>query len=308
MQEFINAYKEKNQWVNVTRQSASETRYLGKKFSIAPRDLREVLPPLQRSKVRVNDPYIFLILVFPVYDKKTHTLAPTELDIFLFEDTLITIHEDKLLALREFEKLIEKNTAYRNTFLKQHPHVMLTEILDKIYESLFPMLTHMSNNINEMALEIFNNHDKKFVSQILTVKRNIISFRKAMSTHKRTLKNLLQIILQHNKKTGSFAIQLNETIEHTREIWDELENYDYTITAIYDSHESLNARRLNLVMRTLTIFSVIVFPLTLFAAIFGMNTKYMPIVNNPHGFWIILGLMFVSALSMLFLFKHKRWL
>lgn len=308
MREFICSYEGKNQWVNVTRPGLKETRELKKSFSLHPHDLQEVLPPLQRSKVRIQPSYIFLILVFPVYNRETREITPTELDIFLLKDTIITVHEDKLLALRELEKHIEKNSEERESFLKQDPFEILTQILDQIYESLFPMLTHMSNDINEMATQIFNDHDQKLVANILTVKRNIIAFRKAINTHKRTLKNLAQIIETKNIKNVSARFRLSETIEHTREIWDELENYDYTITAIYESHESLNARRLNLVMRTLTIFSVIVFPLTLLAAIFGMNTINMPLVKDPYGFWIILGLMIVGALGMLLVFKRKKWL
>ena len=46
----------------------------------------------------------------------------------------------------------------------------------------------------------------------------------------------------------------------------------------------------------------------LVAAIFGMNTSSMPIVDSPHGFWIIIGLMLTGTLSMLAFFRWKKWL
>ena len=61
-------------------------------------------------------------------------------------------------------------------------------------------------------------------------------------------------------------------------------------------------------MKVLTMFAVVVFPLTLLAAIFGMNTKYLPIVGTEHDFWIILTIMIIGTIFMLILFKRKRWL
>jgi zinc transporter len=53
---------------------------------------------------------------------------------------------------------------------------------------------------------------------------------------------------------------------------------------------------------------VIVFPLTLLAAIFGMDTPGMPLANHPYGFWIILTSMLFSALGLLWFFEKKKWL
>jgi len=62
------------------------------------------------------------------------------------------------------------------------------------------------------------------------------------------------------------------------------------------------------IMKTLTVFSVIVFPLTLLAAIFGMNVAEMPLVNLPYGFWWIIVVMLLGAMGMLLFFERKRWL
>jgi Mg2+ and Co2+ transporter CorA len=46
----------------------------------------------------------------------------------------------------------------------------------------------------------------------------------------------------------------------------------------------------------------------LFAALFSMNTKGTPIVDHPHGFWIVFGIMAVIMLIMLRYFKKRDWL
>ncbi|MBU4375137.1 magnesium and cobalt transport protein CorA, partial [Patescibacteria group bacterium] len=67
--------------------------------------------------------------------------------------------------------------------------------------------------------------------------------------------------------------------------------------------------RLSDIMKTLTIFSVIVFPLTLLAAIFGMNIMGgMPFTESKDGFWIIIAIMLLGCFCMLLFFKKKKWL
>ena len=88
-----------------------------------------------------------------------------------------------------------------------------------------------------------------------------------------------------------------------------LENYKDTINAVHETHESLMSHRQTEIMKTLTVISVIVFPLTLFAAIFGMNTmNAMPWLNSKYDFWYVIIFMILGASFMLLIFKKKRWL
>ena len=68
------------------------------------------------------------------------------------------------------------------------------------------------------------------------------------------------------------SVQFRRIINLSKDLWIQLENHMATIAALQQTNESLISFRLNDIMKTLTIFSVIVFPLTLLAAIFGMNT------------------------------------
>jgi magnesium transporter len=62
-------------------------------------------------------------------------------------------------------------------------------------------------------------------------------------------------------------------------------------------------------MRVLTIIAFVTFPLMLFAALFGMsNMVSMPIVGTKGDFWIIVGLMLISAFVLLWYFRRKKWL
>jgi magnesium transporter len=67
------------------------------------------------------------------------------------------------------------------------------------------------------------------------------------------------------------------------------------------------SHRHNDVLRVLTVFSVILLPLTLIASLFGMNVIY-PGEGTHEAFWVIVALMFAVVGGLLGFFRYKRWL
>ena len=70
---------------------------------------------------------------------------------------------------------------------------------------------------------------------------------------------------------------------------------------------SVQGHRLNEVMKTLTIFSVVFIPLTFLAGIYGMNFENMPELRSPYGYFILLGVMLIVTIISIVIFKRKKW-
>jgi len=297
-------------WLNIVNASEKEIDYLRKKFKFNGLDLTDAYAHrhAQRPKLNISPNYFFLVILFPVYNRKTREIIPAEIDIFATKDHLITIHYGQLKPLIDFFNNCNENKAEKEIYLNESPAMLLYEILERIYVSLFPMLDHISIDINNIEKNIFAGKEREMVKEILVVKRNIVYFRKIMQIHRLILQKLIApkiTFFDPEKETGLYYQDL---IDHTQNIWDILENYQQTIDALEDTNSSLVSFKLNDIMRTLTIFSVIVFPLTLMAAIFGMNVSHMPIAGNPFDFWKILSLMMLASLCMFLYFRHKRWI
>ena len=65
---------------------------------------------------------------------------------------------------------------------------------------------------------------------------------------------------------------------------------------------------LNQVIKIFTVVTVVFMPPTLIASIYGMNFTHMPELEWVGGYPFALGLMIVSSLLILWIFKRKRWL
>lgn len=296
-------------WLNITNASENEISYLRKKFKFDQLDLTDSYAHkhAQRPKINIRPNYLFIIFLFPVYQRKTREITPAEVDIFITKDHLITLHYNQIEPLRDFFQLCQADTIEKNMYLNDGSLMLLYEILDRLYVSQFPMLDHVSLDISNIEKNIFAGKEREMVKEILVVKRNIVFFRQIMQAHRNVL---IKMIKNQARTNGNIKISnyFNDLIDHTHNIWDLLENYQQTINALEDTNSSLVSFKLNDIIRTLTIFSVIVFPLTLMASIFGMNAKYMPIIGNDLDFWKILGIMAIASLCMFFYFRHKKWI
>lgn len=131
--------------------------------------------------------------------------------------------------------------------------------------------------------------------------------RQALQSHANVISRLISAS-KERFPIGELQPYFDQLVEQTREIWDLLEVQKETINALYETNASLIDFRINEIMKTQTIFSVIVFPLTLFAALFSMSTRDMSLVDHPHSFWIILSIMLLATTGMLAFFKKKKWI
>ena len=85
-------------------------------------------------------------------------------------------------------------------------------------------------------------------------------------------------------------------------------SYRAVATELRDTNNSLLSTSQNEVMKTLTVVTFIVFPLSLIAGLFQMNVPGTPLSNNPDGFWIVVGIMVCVSGLLAWFTIHRKWL
>ncbi len=61
-------------------------------------------------------------------------------------------------------------------------------------------------------------------------------------------------------------------------------------------------------MKKLTSWAAIILVPSLIAGVYGMNFAILPLARHPSGFWLMLGLMFVSVVVLYVYFKRHDWI
>ena len=89
-------------WVNVTKPEKPELDYLAKEFKFHPLDIEDCISPAQHPKLDEYSHYLFLVLIFPIYNRKTKEIVPAEIDFFIGEKYIVTVHRSELFPLMQF--------------------------------------------------------------------------------------------------------------------------------------------------------------------------------------------------------------
>ncbi|MFA6423789.1 MAG: magnesium transporter CorA family protein [Candidatus Magasanikbacteria bacterium] len=305
-----NIFEVENQgrlWVNVTHQGEKELHEIQKRFGFDESDVKESLPPFQRPKIVKREHYYFMVLHFPVFDRETFRLGFTEVDFFLSQNVLVTVHDNKLPAIEAMFNECKKNQSNLTEYFSGTAVHVLFELLSRLFDGTFPILLHVNDDINLVDRKLFTKTSGRHITEeILRLKTNIVTFRRTMQGHRTVLERLLSYA-GRELDLGSYQSYINSLREFTNEIWHILESQKESINALHETNESLLTLRTNNVMRVLTIISVTTFPLTLLATIFAIPTLGNPITNLIGGFWVVLILMLFGAVGMFTIFKKKDW-
>ena len=294
-------------WINIINAGKSEIDYLRKNynFDLAHLKMASASVSFQRPMIFKGKDYLCLVLHFPTF--KNDKIVAGEIDFFIGHGFLITAHNNNLSALSTFFNLGKKSPDSLVAYSLESSAILLYEILGHLLDSCYQLLDENSLKINEIEDLIFSGQQQEAVRQILTLRRNIVNIRRIMQNHKNILQKLLEMESSLVEKS-LIKKYYTGLIDHSKRIWEMLENQKEMVEVLNNTNESILNDRMTDIMKTLTIFSVIVFPLTLLAALFGMNAKYMPLVEGPYGFWIIVGIMLLCSFVMLIFFKKKKWL
>lgn len=294
--------------VNIRRTSKKEIQFLRDEFSITAADLNDTLPALQRPKIIVRPEYIFMVLIFPVEDMKTLSIRTAKVDLFVYPDILVIVHDDDLPPMQILRQEIEHYTeTHKRSGLS--PSNIVPWITTELYSYCMPISNRLANAIDQIEEKIFSEDlgNRKIVKDLFTIEREVVDFRKIMRSHTMIMDKLATILPDFSKgKTQNPAIQ--DMIEYPRVLWTNLEAHVEAIDTLRQTYESLSSFYLNDILKNLTIFTVVIAPMTMVASIFGMNFLNIPLKEHPHGFGLTVLFMILLSGSAFTYFKAKKWI
>lgn len=301
----------KNRWIDLVEPTSEELAKIAKKYRFHELDLEDCTQQKERPKIDEYEKYLFIILQFPAYNKKHHRFDTEQLNMFIGQDYLITIHQGKLKALNEIAETCKHSLKSRKIFFGEKPGTgyLLYEILSVLFNAIFPITDKIQISIKKIEDEIFESkraRDELF--NIMILKKNVITLRKILLPQRSVV-----AALEHKQKRflpEDLVIYFDDIVDQIESLWNILGTQKEIIESLEDTNESLLSHNINLTMRTLTVFSAIMLPLTFLTGLFGMNVKlpFIAALEDLHHFWSILAMMAIVGIVLFAIFKWKKWL
>src|ERR671936_1621941 len=294
-------------WVHLDAPTQEETSALLSRFGWHPLDLEDVLSKRQRPKIDeyADDGYLFGVLHFPVYDKAIQRLNAAELDFFFGQDYLVTLPNVELLPVTRLFRRCYEDEELRSQLFSKGSGYLLYHVLDDLFDYCFPILDKIGHKLDSIEDAMFEERAEDVVRDISNVKQEIISYRKIIKPERSTLRLLERRVERFLPE--ELELYFDDIVDSAERIWDLLDNYKEVVEALESTNESVISHRQNDVLRILTVFSVVLLPLTLITGVFGMNVHF-PGFDTAAAFWAIVGFMVATGLGLVAFFRFKRWL
>jgi magnesium transporter len=277
---------------------------LAERFGWHPLDVEDVLSRRQRPKVDEYDDYRFIVLHFPVYDKTVQRLNAAELDVFLGPDYLVTLPTVELLPVTRLFQRCKDDPELRESLFSKGSGYLLYHVLDDLFDYCFPILDKIGHKLDTVEDDIDEGRFEEIVRDISRVKQEIISYRKIIKPERPTLRLLERHVERFLPE--DLELYFDDLVDASERIWDLLDNYKEVVEALEATNEAALSHRQNDVLRVLTVFSVLLLPLTLIASIFGMNVDF-PGFGTAGAFWVIIGAMAGVFGAVLAFFRWRRF-
>lgn len=294
-------------WIDLVNASPDEQRrVLEGVFRFHPLAIEDAINEVHVPKVDDYGSYLYLVLhTFKLGDERMD-IDTHELDIFLGENYLITLHEH---ASRAIDMLWQQD-YHRTRGLARGPAFLLYELLDRQLDSFIPLLDEFETRVEGLGDTIFANgtrlEERQILNDILTAKSTALRVRRILTPQHAVMLELAE--KDFSVIPNEARLYFQDLGDHIVRLADLAESMRELVTGTMTIHLTLTSNRLNEVMKVLTVISTIFMPLSFFAGVYGMNFEYMPELGWRWSYPVILLFFLSLAAGMLMLFRRRRWL
>jgi magnesium transporter len=289
-------------WIDIFDLSIQELKEVAKIFDFHPLAIEDCLHDSPRAKVDNYEDYKFFVFHALRYNEESdNEITTLELNVFVGENYVVTIHKHKLKWLGKMDAICSKHTRY----MDKGADFLLYALIDGITDEYFPILDRISIRIDELENEIYDEEVRGVTEEFLALKRTIILIRRVILPQRRIFLTV----------DGKWKFDIREEnvpfytdlIDHLERIVDSTETFRDLVNSALDTYYSIINAKSSEKLNVLTLISTIMLPLTFVTGFFGMNVP-LPFQDNPRSTIVIFVFLIILTWGMWRYFKKNQLL
>jgi magnesium transporter len=292
-------------WLDIESPTDQELALIAQTFHLHPLAVEDATHEHQRPKIEDYEDFFFLVFHSVVLDPTKRNLDLRELDIFVGQNYLITVHTEAVEELQEAKQRWQRNGAQTQLGIG----ILLYSLLDTIVDRYFPVIDALVDQAEVLEDRLFRQtkvlREGQLTLDLLSLKKHLLTFRR-IATPERDVLNVLT-----NRDSaffgGNIGIYFRDVYDHITRVAETLDLYRDQLSTTMDANLSVASNELNKVMRTLTATSIILMFNALVAGIYGMNFENMPELKWQFGYFGALGIMGIVTALLVLYFKRLKW-
>ncbi|MBE4908590.1 magnesium transporter CorA family protein [Bacillus luteolus] len=195
---------------------------------------------------------------------------------------------------------------------KTHPEQMVStghilyHIMDAISSDYLEMVDIIADEIQQIEEKVFiKPFSNEIGHEIHNKKFKLHEMRQIIEAQENVIKDIGHTEFPYvNEESGFY---MNDLIQSFSRVTGAFDSFKENLTSIFDLQMSLKSDHMNIIMKTLTLVSVIFIPMTFIAGLYGMNFEKMPELKWEFGYLYGVLLMFGIGGATATYFKKKGW-
>ncbi|HEE8769386.1 TPA: magnesium transporter CorA family protein [Staphylococcus aureus] len=288
-------------WINVVEPDREEIENLMEQYNIPEDFIRDPLDSEESSRIEYDEDtgYSLIIIDLPIVNSTNRSVLS-----FVTIPLGIIIGNGIIVTVCDAENEFLENLPKRDINLKFHSRFAL-EILTTIADHYNRNLRLLNKSRIRIEKELKNNITNKQLFKLMEVEKSLVYFLAALKGNDTIIKKLFRLpaikrFEEDEELLEDLIIENNQAIEAT-------ELHQRILESITTSYASLLSNDMNTIMKTLTLFTVLLTLPTLVFSFFGMNVP-LPIDDHSYISWIIvvgISLILVVIVS-IFLWRKQK--
>jgi magnesium transporter len=297
----------KNNWLNIHGLTEIDLiKTIGNHFKLDDFLLADILNTTKRTKLQEQEGILFFNIKSLLPSEHSDGLKVEQLSFILKDGILISFQEKRSDFFTHIRDRLRTHAGIVRT---KKVDYLLYLLLDAVMENFYITIEDEENNIEDLInltkkgadpiiLEKIESHRDNFNF----LKRSIVPLRDSLYYLKTIKDDDTNSLIQ--KETFNFFIRLHQK---SLELLEQIESDMSSLESASNFYFSEQSRKMNEIMKTLTIISAIFIPLTFIVGVYGMNFENMPELKTENGYFIVMGTMFLLVIALIIYFKKRRW-
>jgi magnesium transporter len=286
----------------------SDEPFLREVFCFHPLAIDDALIESHVPKVDDWGEYLYIVLHSVEFNPQDGgELNTLELDVFLGDNYLVTHHDQKIPALETVWKSIQRDERH----VHGGPDHILYRLTDEVVASYMPVVEEIDMAIDHAEDQIFDRPTPGTLEQIFMLKRAALHLRRIIGPQREVLNKLARD--DYRVIDARDRVYFRDVYDHLVRMYDIVEGLRDMVGGALDSYLSVTSNRINEVMRTLTVVTVLFMPISFLSGFFGMNFFGEAFnVENPFRstvlFWLCAAVIVLLPPAMLWWMARRGWL
>ncbi len=272
-------------WINLKNPTEEELNRVSKETGFYMDFLKAALDEEETSRLDVEDGQHLVIVDIPFMDVENNSVQyqTIPLGIVLNDHYIVTVC---LRDSRIIEDFMHKKVKNFYTFKKSR---FILQILLRIATYYLSYLRQIDKTSNVIESRLHRSMKNKELIQLLSLEKSLVYFSTSLRQNEVTLEKMLKLSIM--QKYPEDQDVLEDVIVENKQAIEMAGIYSNILTGTMDAFASIISNNLNIVMKFLASITIIMTIPNIISSIYGMNFHWMPMLSNPYGFFIILGIM-----------------